>query len=86
MVLKLDTRSDIGLKMRRNHIERTLGNRVGYIPLNVALTTVREGQTLFSQPSSPIFYFSELLSTASLRFEMTLKLEVASATSEVIMR
>ena len=47
----------------------------------------RQGRPNSFQPAFfSHIYFSELLSTTSLWFEMTLKLEVASATDEMIMR
>jgi hypothetical protein len=45
VVLKLGTRSSINLKMKTDpdHIKRTLRIKALYIPLNAALTTVKEG-------------------------------------------
>jgi hypothetical protein len=58
VVLKLGTRSSVNFGMKTDHIGRTLGKNVLDQPvLNAALTTVKEGQTLLSQPSCPFSIF-----------------------------
>jgi hypothetical protein len=67
--------------MRKNHIETHLGKKSRVYTTERRIDD-RQGRPNSFQPAFfSYFYFAELLSTTSLRFEMTLKLEVASGLS-----
>jgi hypothetical protein len=86
-VLKLETRSSINLTMKTGHIERTLGNlgQKGHVYTNERRIDDRLGRPDSFEPAFfSLFDMSELLRTIWIRFKVSLKVKVTSATSEAI--